>query len=602
MRSPEEIQADINQAVAYNDGDALFRLADEYGDTDVPWIVGSINFARGWAHLSKGDYAAALEHHDRALAAYTSIEDRSNTATTLMTLGSIYQAAGDYPAALVHLHRSLTLNLDLGDRRQAAVAINNIGIVHFTCGDYPMALEHWQRSLAVSEELNDPRGIADATCNIGNVYGSTGDHLKALEYFQRALPLHESYGHRFHAAHDLMNMGDTYSLLQDHTAALEYHERALEIYTDLGASPLVVRSKGLIMADHLHLENINEARSILESMDAAPINDPDVRIEREITRAALHERSHDLDAAVETLKGALVQAKAHGLRPLEIKTHKALRDLHFKQNDLASYVEHNNEFTRITEEINGKDTATKLALQIKQREIDAERKETEKFLAVLHATLPKNIAERIARGEEVSDHYDHAAVLFLDIVGFTTFSDLLPSASVANLLEAIFEALDGVCQHHGVVKIKTIGDSYLAVAFPTESSTPDQTAAGVNMRAAHTALGMLQALEGLTAESTDAVLAGILAQLPDGLSVRIGLHSGPITAGVLGKDRLQYDVWGDTVNVASRMESNGVPGSVSISAEMAAALQDFADFTIESRGTVEVKGKGAMEMYILRSA
>ncbi|MBK9184682.1 MAG: hypothetical protein IPM83_16700 [Ignavibacteria bacterium] len=142
--------------------------------------------------------------------------------------------------------------------------------------------------------------------------------------------------------------------------------------------------------------------------------EPRSRIQRAVNRATLLERSGDLDAAAATLQLALSEAHEHGLRSLTTSVHKALRDLAQKRNDFAGYIEHNNEFTRITEEINGKDTATKLAIQAKQREIDAERKETDKHMAVLHSTLPKHIADRVARGEVVNDHFENASVLFVD--------------------------------------------------------------------------------------------------------------------------------------------------------------------------------------------
>ena len=132
-----------------------------------------------------------------------------------------------------------------------------------------------------------------------------------------------------------------------------------------------------------------EAQQLLATMDTMQIDEPNVRIGREQNRSTLQEHSGDLDAAAATLQRALTEAQQHGLRSKSADIHRSLRDLALKQNNLAGYVEHNNEFTRITEEINGKDTATKLAMQVKQREIDAVQREHAKHMAVLHSTLAK---------------------------------------------------------------------------------------------------------------------------------------------------------------------------------------------------------------------
>jgi class 3 adenylate cyclase len=315
------------------------------------------------------------------------------------------------------------------------------------------------------------------------------------------------------------------------------------------------------------------------------------------------------------------------MRPQAAGIHKSLRDLALKQNNLASYVEHNNEYTRITEEVNGKETALKLAMQAKQREIDAREREHAQHMAVLHSTLPKHIADRVARGEQVNDHFDNATVIFLDIVNFTTISDQLPSQEVVQLLDTVFTALDAVCKKHDVVKIKTIGDSYMAVAFDEQpnSRIAEQPILSSEQRAASAALDMLHAVSHIVFPEGSPDGSPDSSPESSPLQVRIGLHSGPVTAGVIGKERMQYDVWGDTVNVASRMESTGEPGRIHVSEAFTNSLNtshpDRATETsppgplssvrggtsspfpvpcsLRERGALEIKGKGLMTTYWL---
>ncbi|RPI68540.1 MAG: adenylate/guanylate cyclase domain-containing protein, partial [Ignavibacteriae bacterium] len=244
------------------------------------------------------------------------------------------------------------------------------------------------------------------------------------------------------------------------------------------------------------------------------------------------------------------------------------------------------------------------------------------------------------------------AVIFLDIVGFTTLSNAFSSSEIVQLLDTMFNALDAVCARHDVMKIKTIGDSYMAVVFPRSSpaarndstlphfvrnDTPvphsvrndsDLThrdsvervipseARDVAQRAANTSLEMLGAVSHIVS--------------PDGspVQVRLGVHCGAVTAGVIGTQRMQYDVWGDTVNVASRMESTGEPGRIHVSQTFASLLspnpshlrergagvsrdgqelervipsvnEAHGTWHLALRGETEVKGKGRMTTYWL---
>jgi class 3 adenylate cyclase len=170
-------------------------------------------------------------------------------------------------------------------------------------------------------------------------------------------------------------------------------------------------------------------------------------------------------------------------------------------------------------------------------------------------------------------------VLFADFVGFTAISSRLQPAELVETLNNIFSVFDELAQTLGVEKIKTIGDAYLAAAGLPEGR-PDHTEAVANM-----ALGMIDHLERIN------------ASLDTPWQIRIGIHTGPVVAGVIGTHKFVYDVWGDTVNTASRIETSGEPGRIHVSEDVADALKPA--FTMEHRGTTEIRGKGAMETYFL---
>jgi adenylate cyclase len=223
----------------------------------------------------------------------------------------------------------------------------------------------------------------------------------------------------------------------------------------------------------------------------------------------------------------------------------------------------------------------KKRLRDREQAILAElRAEKERSEALLLNILPRQIVERMRRGETViADHVAEATILFSDIVDFTSLSAELPADVIVALLGKVFSRFDALAAQRGLEKIKTIGDGYM-VAGGVPEERYDHAAAVAAM-----ALSMLDAIENI----------GHAAGRP--LRLRVGLHTGPLIAGVIGTHKFVYDVWGDTVNTAKRMESYGAPGRIHISAATRQAVGDA--FPCERRGLIEIKGKGPMETYFL---
>jgi adenylate cyclase len=193
--------------------------------------------------------------------------------------------------------------------------------------------------------------------------------------------------------------------------------------------------------------------------------------------------------------------------------------------------------------------------------------------------FPGPIADRLKqRPEIVADAFDDVSVLFADIVGFTSLSARLTPTALIERLNLVFSGFDAIVDLHGIEKIKTIGDAYMA-AGGLVASTPDHLEAIAN-----SALAMLDFVRELS---------GTL----DGLRIRIGLHTGPVTAGVIGARRFSYDIWGDCVNVARRLESQGVPDRVHVSRDVVSRLNDR--FFFEENGEIELKGRGSAQTFFL---
>jgi class 3 adenylate cyclase len=220
-------------------------------------------------------------------------------------------------------------------------------------------------------------------------------------------------------------------------------------------------------------------------------------------------------------------------------------------------------------------------LRDRERRILGElRQEKERNDALLLSILPEAIVERIKAGDGlIADDVAEATILFADIVGFTPLAGSLEASALVQLLNAIFSAFDRLAERHGAEKIKTIGDAYMAALGIPEPRADHAEAA------ARLALDMLASLRSLREESSAPV------------SVRIGLHCGPVVAGVIGERKFAYDVWGNTVNIASRLESHGLPGSIHVSEQVFERLS--GRFTFESRGDIALKGAGTIRTYLL---
>jgi class 3 adenylate cyclase len=203
---------------------------------------------------------------------------------------------------------------------------------------------------------------------------------------------------------------------------------------------------------------------------------------------------------------------------------------------------------------------------------------------LLRNTLPASVAERLLEDPdgEVADDFDDVAVIFADIVGFTPLSERVPPAEMIRILDDLFSEIDTLAAAHGMEKIRTIGDAWMGAAGCPESHADPVGAA------AEVALGIL------------AIVADFRKRTETDIDVRIGMNAGPVVGGIVGRHKYHYDVWGDTVNLAARMESHGEPGRIQLTEATASRLGE--KHAVEERGVIEVKGKGKLKTFFLERA
>ncbi len=213
-------------------------------------------------------------------------------------------------------------------------------------------------------------------------------------------------------------------------------------------------------------------------------------------------------------------------------------------------------------------------------ELEEERSESERLLLNI---LPGAIAQRLKTEPGIiADRFDSASVLFADIVGFTPLSEVLSAEELVEWLNDVYSVFDTLAQEHDVEKIRTIGDGYMVAAgvpFPRDDHAAALAGLALDMKAHFATLPPVGGRR---------------------IDFRIGINSGPVVGGVIGTHKFQYDIWGDTVNTAARMESHGVPGRIHISTATHELIHQ--DFVCAPRGTVAIKGKGEMETWFVEQA
>lgn len=216
-------------------------------------------------------------------------------------------------------------------------------------------------------------------------------------------------------------------------------------------------------------------------------------------------------------------------------------------------------------------------------EAEAGRQKSDELLKNI---LPEEVAEELKeKGNSAARNFDFVSILFTDFINFTELSASMSAEELVSEIDESFKAMDSICEKYQIEKIKTIGDSYMAAGglpVPTPDSVRNTVMAALEM----------QEFIGKRFQTKD-------ERDEPAFSMRVGVHSGPVVAGIVGVKKFQYDIWGDTVNTASRMESNGQKGKVNISQATYDFIKDDPAFSFESRGKVDVKGKGEMDMWFV---
>ncbi len=520
---------------------------------------------------------------------------------------------GDFQKALTFGLNSLELaeEKNLSNEKKAK-ALGNIGIAYKELSDYTEALNYNQKALALNEELGNKIGIATNLLNIGNVYDNLLDDQLALKHYKKALAIYEEIGNKGGIASSLGNIGIIYNHFSDFAQAINYHQNSLIINTEIGNKGGIAINLGNIANVYIYLSDYPQALNYLQKA---------IAIHEEIgnklgialglgkigvlyTKNAFEK--YNIEKATEYILKTIAILEDIGEKKNLYEYYHVLAELYETQEKWKEFAIIYKKYHCLKEEVQSEDAKKQAGIMEQHRQAAEREKEIEIAKAaaaaklnattsLLHRVLPESIANRMIDGEEnISDFFPSVSILFADIQGFTAISANMKAIDVVRFLNFVFGEFDRIIKLHGCEKIKTIGDGYMAVAgAPIECEDHAE----------------LLANAALEMQGTIYLPEDIRQTMPAGarFGIRIGLHTGPVVAGVIGEERFVYDIHSDAVNLASRMESSGEVDRVHVSADFANHLQDRFKKTknnhhgirFEDRGEIEIKGKGKMKTYFL---
>lgn len=556
----------------------------------------------GIGYYNQGKYMEALDNWKQSLQVFETIKDDVGIANLLSNIGAIYKNQGDDEKALDYALRSLKVAERTGDTLRIVTAMNNVGAVYYHKKEtHDKAIPYYLKALQLSEKIKDDYGIGTTAVNLGEIYFERKKDSLALVYFNKSLQAYRQ-GSPESVPYSLNAIGKVYASKGKYVRALAYHTRALTISNKLNAAQDKAQSllgiastyeKQGNLADALtHYQqaekfanesnSLHELQLIYEGLanvysDKLDFKNAfkyqtlftDVKSKLYNIEADKKLASMQFDFDLQKKQGEIdLLTKDKSLRDLEIKRQKLARRALTVGLVLVFFIAF----------MIYRDNRIKVRTN---KILDGQKVQIENLLLNI---LPSEVAKELqVNGHATPRSYQQVSVLFSDFKGFSAIAEKMSPEELVKDLNDCFMALDAIIEKYGLEKIKTIGDSYMcAGGIPS----PDISHPFLMVKAALEIQDYMQQYNRQRGEHGR-----------EPMEMRIGIHVGPVVAGVVGRRKYAYDIWGNTVNIASRMESSGAPGKVNISAATYELIKE--KFICSYRGKIYAKNVGEIDMYFV---
>lgn len=561
---------------------------------------------------AKGEYGRALEYLDAALVNAEEENNEKGKLRALIESALLRLTLNDFDIALELLFSAEELGEKLKDSAALAEIYNATGANYHMQDEYEKASDNYDKSLDLYLDLGKKTEIARAYSNIGVLWKDRNEPLTALKYHRKSLSFWEGMNEDSWVRVTMMHIGVAHKLLGNLDSANYYFTQIVDGVDD-GKENQVLTAVFAELGD-ICIEGgkyIDALRWCQQGLDLAS----------ESTLLSSQMKNCEcLYRAYEHLgqdKKALTYYKLYAAYKDSIFNNDKVKEMtriemghQFERQQIVDSVRRSQEQLvldlkhqeEIANERADRNIAMGLGLGIlllaagllsrlryvrkAQRTIKKERDRSDNLLLNI---LPAEIASELkTNGKAKARRFREATILFTDFEHFTATAANMPPSALVEEINSCFTAFDKICDTHGIEKIKTIGDAYMAVGgipVPKPQATSSVVRAALDMQ------------EFIQDRARDRAIKGLSA-----FEMRAGIHLGPVVAGVVGVKKFQYDIWGDTVNTASRMESSGQVGRVNISQIVYERLKEEDDLQFEFRGCISVKGKGEIEMWFVDKA
>jgi len=552
----------------------------------------------GLSHYFKSNFSDVLRYWQESLDAFKSINHTLGISNLQNNLGAVYYSLGDNAKALEYYFESLKFAEELNDQERIATAHTNIGAVYAENEDtYELAFENYEKALAISEKTGAKDAIGTTALNIGELYYKQNKPDQALPILQKGLAAFREIDGNIATA--LNNIGAAYESKKEYDVAVGFHQEAIDrALQKENKLDLAKGYEGLGKAK-LGLENYREAIKAFHSAEAIAkdINGKNEKrnayegLAQAYSKSGQYKYAYEYQKAFTAIKDTIRSEEneerlnnsriQHDIESKEKEIALLNKDNELKETQLASA----NTFQKFSYALGalllliiGGIYFQYRYVQKSHARLAIERNRAEDILLNI---LPKDTADELkAKGHVDSREYEQTTVMFTDFKGFTQVSENIPGNELVASIDYYFKKFDEIITQFGLEKIKTIGDSYMcAGGLPTanKSNPIDAVKASIEIMK---------------------FVKETHANPPKGIypfEVRIGMNTGPLVAGVVGTKKFQYDIWGSTVNIASRMESSAEEGKINISDNTYQLIKDY--FECKYRGEMEVKNAGLQKMY-----
>ena len=496
---------------------------------------------KGYALHYKGDFDIALESFFESINYANRIGYDRGIGAVKISIADIYSEMGNSDNAEIYYNQGIQVLRKTNDSVSLATALLNAGDQAFQSGKFDAAFVYFEESGTIFDAISYRPGVAYNLGNIGLVYAQQGKDALAEENINKAITILEESEDYYPITVYLTYMSDIYLRKDNFPAALKYAERSLELATLNGLK-----------------DQISEANLKLSE---------------------LYEANGDQAAAYEYYKDHI--AYRDSVKNIEAVEQMADLRTNYEVSQKQVEVDLLNQQKRTQQIVLGLIGLLLLTMIWFFWSISKEKKKSERLLLNI---LPEATAKELkVNGTVKAKKYDAVTVLFTDFKDFTNYSEKLSPEALVETVSFYFSKFDAIMEKYDLEKIKTIGDAYMC-AGGLQSSKEDH--------AYKMALAALEIAEFVEQTKRDVAASGLT------FDIRIGINTGPVVAGVVGTKKFAYDIWGDTVNVASRMESMSEPGRINISENTYKLIKDRV--TCDYRGEIAVKNRGNLKMYFVK--